>query len=225
MKEQERKLRGTERRYVKTEKDPNKTRILTIVGSEVAFEERLINDREQLQWVVNVLKQEGLKIVYTSGVYDLIHIGHLMYLDQARSLGHVVIIGVDSDELTRERKSDIPGRPIVPLKERLKTLAYARTGHIYTVRDTNEHKDQLIVDILPDIALFSRSTKDEENFEEKIVKKLSDYCGEIVFLDPQADVSTTERIRNLHISGADGLGKAVTETIENYLNPNKEAKK
>jgi cytidyltransferase-like protein len=218
-------LTGTDKKYAVIECDPSKTRILKIIGSEVAFEDRVINDRDQLKWVVGVLKLEGLKIVYTSGVYDLIHIGHLKYLNKARELGHIVIVGVDSDELTRQRKADIPPRPIIPFEERLETLAYARTAHIYTMRDVVEHEDQLIVDILPDIALFSRSTHDVPDFEEKIQKNVSPYCGKVVFLDAQAKRSTSGIIRSLYIGGAAGLGDAITKTVENYLYPEKKEEK
>lgn len=210
-------LIGTDKKYTQVVRDPNKTRILKIVGHDVSYEDRLINDREQLKWVIGVLKLEGLKIVYTSGVYDLIHIGHLKYLNRARDLGHIVIVGVDSDELTRQRKPSIPPRPIIPLEERLETLAYARAGHIYTVRDIGEHEDQLIVDILPDIALFSRSTKDVSDFESKIRANISNYCGEVVFLDAQAQTSTSGIIRNLHTGGANGLADAVTKTVQDYF--------
>ena len=64
---------------------------------------RLINDQDKLKATVESLKTLGMKIVLTQGVYDLIHEGHAAYLEKARSYGDILIVAVDSDELTRIR--------------------------------------------------------------------------------------------------------------------------
>ena len=193
----------------------NEVKILEILGNDVSFSNRLITDREQLLWTLGVLKKEGLRIVYTSGVYDMIHEGHLKYLEAAKKHGDVLVVGVDSDELTRERKPDLKNRPIVPLKDRLFVLANVRSVNILTVRNVGDHPVQMVADIKPDFAVFSKSTKDIE--QSKLQDDIGRFCGEIIFLDPQAETSTTGRIRSLMEEGATGLGEAVQETVENYL--------
>ena len=74
--------------------------------------------------VLPLIKKEqslGKQFVFTNGCFDLIHVGHTRYLQEARSAGDYLIIGVNSDNSIRELKG--PTRPIVPLNERLEILA------------------------------------------------------------------------------------------------------
>jgi rfaE bifunctional protein nucleotidyltransferase chain/domain len=66
------------------------------------------------------LHRRGARIVLTNGHFDLLHIGHLRYLRQARALGDVLVVGVNSDASVRARK---PGRPLVPEAERAELVA------------------------------------------------------------------------------------------------------
>jgi D-beta-D-heptose 7-phosphate kinase/D-beta-D-heptose 1-phosphate adenosyltransferase len=65
-------------------------------------------------------KARGLRVVFTNGVFDLLHPGHVRYLQTARSLGDVLIVGVNSDRSVRENKG--PSRPIIPERERAEVL-------------------------------------------------------------------------------------------------------
>jgi len=64
---------------------------------------------------------DGRTVVFTNGVFDLIHPGHVRYLRHARDLGDVLVVGVNSDRSVRANKG--PGRPIVPEAERAELLA------------------------------------------------------------------------------------------------------
>jgi rfaE bifunctional protein nucleotidyltransferase chain/domain len=64
---------------------------------------------------------EGRRVVLTNGYFDLIHVGHARYLQAARALGDVLVVGVNADATARRRKD--PRRPIVPLAERAELLA------------------------------------------------------------------------------------------------------
>ncbi len=77
--------------------------------------------REQLHALLAPLRARGVRIVFTNGVFDLLHLGHLRYLRQARSLGDLLVVGVNSDESTRQLKG--PRRPLVPDAERAELLA------------------------------------------------------------------------------------------------------
>jgi|GEM_PF-297994 len=212
-------LTGTDVKYVAVIPKLHETKILQILGHDANFDDRVINNRKKLLWLIGVLKKEGKKIGYTSGVFDLLHEGHIKYLNKAKSECDILIVGVDSDELTRVRKPDIKNRPIVALPERLFMLSNIRSVDILTVREISEHEDQLIVDIKPDVAIFSTSTKDVQDFENKIRKNISDFCGEIIFFEPQATTSTTARIRSLAMDGSQDLANAITKTVETFLHP------
>lgn len=88
-----------------------------IFGDKTSFEDRYIPDHVKLVELVGYWKKLGLKIVLTSGTFDLFHIGHAQYLEKAKEMGDVLIVGVDSDARVKKRKG--PERPIVPENERV----------------------------------------------------------------------------------------------------------
>ena len=77
--------------------------------------------REQLHALLAPQRADGALIVFTNGVFDLLHLGHLRYLRQARRLGDLLVVGVNSDESARRLKG--PQRPLVPEAERAELLA------------------------------------------------------------------------------------------------------
>jgi D-beta-D-heptose 7-phosphate kinase/D-beta-D-heptose 1-phosphate adenosyltransferase len=175
------------------------------------FGGRFIPDREELRSAVDSLKKAGYKIVLTQGVFDLLHIGHALYLEQARSYGDILVVAVDTDSLTRSRKG--PRRPIVPEKERIETLVHLRYVDIITLLDEGDPRF-VAQTIHPDVWVFSRSTSD---ISEQDVENNKKYCGEVVYLPPQAETSTTARIRKLMLGTAGELADVVTKAIQNYL--------
>jgi D-beta-D-heptose 7-phosphate kinase/D-beta-D-heptose 1-phosphate adenosyltransferase len=80
-----------------------------------------IKGRENLGKIIEGLKKEGKRIVFTNGCFDLLHAGHVRYLEAAKALGNVLIIGINSDASVRGLKG--PLRPILPLEERAEILS------------------------------------------------------------------------------------------------------
>jgi D-beta-D-heptose 7-phosphate kinase/D-beta-D-heptose 1-phosphate adenosyltransferase len=78
-------------------------------------------ERERLAELLASKQEQGQRIVFTNGVFDLLHLGHLRYLRQARRLGDLLVVGVNSDESTRQLKG--LQRPLVPEAERAELLA------------------------------------------------------------------------------------------------------
>lgn len=77
--------------------------------------------REQLKERLTQERAPGARVVFTNGVFDLLHLGHLRYLRQARGLGDLLVVGVNSDASARRLKG--PARPLVPEAERAELLA------------------------------------------------------------------------------------------------------
>ena len=77
--------------------------------------------RDELKEKVQALKKAGKTIVFTNGCFDLLHVGHVRYLNAARAEGDVLVVGLNSDHSVREIKG--PRRPIVPENERAEVLA------------------------------------------------------------------------------------------------------
>lgn len=183
-----------------------------ILSPRVEFQARFIPNYGKLRKTVETLKKRRKKIVLTQGVYDLIHEGHALYLERARALGDVLIVGVDSDELTRKRKG--PDRPIVPLDERLKMLVHLRHVDLVTTREIHHGIGDLIRLIQPDILVVSKSTSD---FTDEMVREYKDVCGKIVSLPPQATTSTTARIRILTMEGVNRLSQEIHKLTERFI--------
>jgi D-beta-D-heptose 7-phosphate kinase/D-beta-D-heptose 1-phosphate adenosyltransferase len=77
--------------------------------------------REELAPIVQHRQQRGERAVFTNGCFDLLHLGHIRYLQEARSLGDFLILGLNSDDSVRRLKG--PTRPLVPAEERAEILA------------------------------------------------------------------------------------------------------
>jgi rfaE bifunctional protein nucleotidyltransferase chain/domain len=77
-------------------------------------------DASGLQHFVRQMRTDGRRIVFTNGVFDLLHPGHLRYLQAARACGDVLIVGLNSDASVRRNKGE--GRPITPEAERAEVL-------------------------------------------------------------------------------------------------------
>lgn len=180
-------------------------------GSNV--EKRFVKDQERLRMLVQSLKALGMRIVLTQGVYDLIHEGHAAYLEKAKSLGDILIVGVDSDELTKIRKG--PKRPIVPQAERVNMLLHLRHVDLVTIKEAHHGIGDIIDIVRPDVMVFSSSTEEATAEAIAVYKGL---CGEIIVLPPQATTTTTARVRNLTIEGVEDLAKEVNSLMINFVN-------
>jgi D-beta-D-heptose 7-phosphate kinase/D-beta-D-heptose 1-phosphate adenosyltransferase len=84
------------------------------------MKQKIIGKKELLRIIKN-LKTGGKRIVFTNGCFDLLHIGHIRYLEKARTLGDILVVGVNSDSSVRILKG--PKRPILPVKERAEILS------------------------------------------------------------------------------------------------------
>lgn len=187
-------------------------RLKNILNSGSHLEERFVPDYKELGEIVEQLRSMGYRIVLTEGVFDLIHEGHALYLEKGRSHGDILIVGVDSDELTKKRKG--PDRPIVPQSERVKMLIHLRHVDIVTLREVGHGMGDLIQLVRPDVLIVSESTKD---FPRAEMEKYKSVCGEVIILPPQATTSTTARIRNLTIEGANKLAAEITRLTSEFV--------
>ncbi len=94
------------------------------------------------------IRESGRKLVFTNGCFDILHIGHVRYLNRARSLGDVLVVGVNSDRSVREIKGE--KRPIVPELERAEVLAALACVDLVFIFDDPTPK-QVIDAIIPDV--------------------------------------------------------------------------
>ncbi|HTM47286.1 MAG TPA: D-glycero-beta-D-manno-heptose 1-phosphate adenylyltransferase [Bryobacteraceae bacterium] len=93
-------------------------------------------------------KAEGKKVVFTNGCYDLLHPGHIRLLEQAKSLGDVLVLGLNSDDSVRRLKG--PTRPLLSERERAEVAAALAAVDAITVFDEDTPRE-LIAAVLPDV--------------------------------------------------------------------------
>lgn len=182
-----------------------------IFGDGTNLKDRYVPSYTKLGQLVKHWKQSGLRIVLTSGTFDLFHIGHAEYLERAKALGDLLIVGVDSDEKVRARKG--PHRPVVPESERVLILAHLRHVDVIVLKPHKEKPNALIKLIRPDVLVLSKTTK----HMKKEVEDKKPYCGKVVLLEPQAETSTSAKVRLLHVSGADRFAKEITPKLSKLI--------
>lgn len=191
----------------------HKSVLSAILDGRTNSDHRFIRNLDALEKVVSRLKKKSMRIVLTQGVWDLIHEGHAKYLEAAKSFGDILIVGLDSDELTRARKG--PQRPIVPERERVEMLTHLRHVDIVTIRGVDHDIGHLIRVVKPHVLVTSSSTSD---FKEDIKRgTYKAFCEKIVTLPPQATTHTSARIRNLTIEGAEKLAYEVGKLTRNFI--------
>jgi D-beta-D-heptose 7-phosphate kinase/D-beta-D-heptose 1-phosphate adenosyltransferase len=104
--------------------------------------------RQQASTFAARVRANGGRVVFTNGVFDLLHPGHVRYLGDARALGDALIVGVNSDRSVRANKG--PARPITPEVERAELLASLRSVDAVTVFD-EDTPHALITAVQPDV--------------------------------------------------------------------------
>jgi rfaE bifunctional protein nucleotidyltransferase chain/domain len=117
-----------------------------------------ILSRENLKKEVARLKGQGKRIVFTNGCFDIIHVGHVRYLKEAKALGDVLVIGLNSDASVGRLK---PGRPVNPEDERAEVLASLVMVDYVTVFDENTPYDMINL-LKPDVLVKGGDWKKED---------------------------------------------------------------
>lgn len=108
---------------------------------KILTHEALMNEREHLH-------RAGKKLVFTNGVFDILHVGHVRYLAQAKELGDALVVAINSDASVRELKGE--GRPLVSQNDRAEVLSALSSVDYVTVFDDNSPRS-LIAKLLPDV--------------------------------------------------------------------------
>ena len=182
-----------------------------IFSSEPAFEDRLIDSLDHLAELIAHLKGIGLRIVLTSGSFDLVHLGHVKYLAKAKQLGDVLVVGVDSDAKIQARKG--PDRPLVPERERLEMLAHQRPVDVLFLKGPDEQRWGLIKAVSPDVLVLT----EDHSYSDEELEELRTICGSVEVLERQASVTTSERIRQLYMHLGERLGPQLAKVLPNLI--------
>jgi rfaE bifunctional protein nucleotidyltransferase chain/domain len=142
------------------------------------------------------LRREGKRVAFTNGVYDLIHPGHVRYLEAARALGDALIVGVNSDRSVRANKG--PSRPVNPEAERAEVIAALACVDAAIVFD--EDTPYEIIDRLqPDVLVKGADWAEDAIVGRDIVEARG---GRVVRMPVEPGFSTTALIEVARTSTA-----------------------
>jgi rfaE bifunctional protein nucleotidyltransferase chain/domain len=138
------------------------------------------------------LRAEGKTLAFANGVFDLLHVGHLRYLQGARALADKLIVAVNSDRSTRANKGD--GRPVVPEAERLELIAALECVDAVLLFDTGT-VDGLLQALRPDVHVKGTDYTPETVPERATVLA---YGGRVAIAGDPKDHSTTAMVARLN---------------------------
>lgn len=143
------------------------------------MENNILNRMEMVS-VRRKLKDEGKKVVFTNGCFDILHAGHVDYLSKAKALGDILIVGMNSDSSIRNIKGEL--RPIISEAERAFLVANLKAVDYVTLFDENT-PGELIHELIPDILvkgadwsvenIVGRDTVEENGGEVRTIKFVS----------------------------------------------------
>ncbi len=157
----------------------------------------VLRNLEKLALLVEELRKEGKKIVFTNGCFDIVHAGHVDYLEKARSFGDYLIVGMNSDSSVKKIKGE--KRPIVPENYRARVLEGLKAVDCVFIFE-EETPLEVIKTVQPDILV-----KGADWPLEKIVGR--EFAKEVKRIPFSFDISTTnivERILELYCSRTSG---------------------
>ncbi len=150
-----------------------------------------IKQREDLRRIVEDLKMKGKRVVFTNGCFDLLHVGHIRYLEGARSLGDILVVGVNSDRSVRNLKG--PNRPILPEEERAEILSGLESVNYITIFDEPTPLE-LISFLQPHILVKGGDWTKETTVGKEVVERSG---GEVVILPFIEGSSTSNLIESI----------------------------
>ena len=155
--------------------------------------ERGVMALEQLQTAVEDARAHGERIVFTNGCFDILHAGHVTYLEQARALGDRLVVAVNDDASVSRLKG--PGRPINAVERRMAVLA--GLGAVdWVVSFSEDTPERLLAEVRPDILVKGGDYGVEQVVGAELVQA---YGGEVKVLGLVENSSTTaivEKIRS-----------------------------
>ena len=166
----------------------------------------VITDLEELAEIVRGRQERGERIVFTNGVFDILHVGHLRYLTEARALGDALLVAVNADSSVRQFKGHL--RPIVSEAERMELLDALRVVDYVTLFDTRTPVP-LIERVQPALYVKGGDYRIDDLPEAPVVQS---YGGRVQILSLIAGRSTTDIITRVCAAYGPASGAAPKPT-------------
>ena len=151
----------------------------------------LILDRDALVARISTEKAGGSRIVLANGCFDILHAGHVRYLEGARALGDMLVVGINSDEQVARLKG--AGRPVLPERERAELVASLQAVDLVTIF-AEPTVTELLLAIKPDVHAKGTDYTEETVPERDVVRS---YGGQVAIVGDPKDHSTSEILKKV----------------------------
>ena len=151
----------------------------------------MLIERNDLAAFCERLRQEGKRIVFTNGCFDILHAGHVRYLTAARACGDVLVLGLNSDASVRRLKGD--SRPINTEQDRAEVIGALKAVDHVTIFG-EQTAEEVIALVKPDVYVKGGDYTLDTLPEARIVQS---YGGKVEFIDLVAGRSTTNVIKKI----------------------------
>jgi D-beta-D-heptose 7-phosphate kinase/D-beta-D-heptose 1-phosphate adenosyltransferase len=147
-----------------------------------------IYSREELKKIIDRLRKEGKKIIFTNGCFDILHVGHTRYLEEAKKQGDVLVLGLNSDDSVRSIKGQ--KRPVIPENERADVVAALESVDFVTIFPELTPLE-LIEYLKPDVIVKGGDWKEEQVVGRKSLER---WGGRVIIIPEIKGSSTTNVI-------------------------------
>ncbi len=151
----------------------------------------MLVERKDIAQFCEILRKGGQKIVFTNGCFDILHAGHVTYLEAAKAQGDVLVLGLNTDESVRRLKG--PERPINSELDRAKVVGALKAVD-YVVLFGEQTAEAVIAEVKPDVYVKGGDYTLDTLPEAKIVQS---YGGKVAFIDMVEGRSTTNIINKI----------------------------
>jgi D-glycero-beta-D-manno-heptose 1-phosphate adenylyltransferase len=148
-------------------------------------------DREELVARIAAEKEKESRIILANGCFDVLHAGHVRYLEGARALGGVLVVGINSDRQVARLKGE--GRPILPEIDRAEIVASLEAVTLVTIFD-EPTVAELLLAIKPDVHAKGTDYTEETVPERDVVRS---YGGRVAIVGDPKDHSTSQMLRKV----------------------------
>ena len=138
------------------------------------------------------LRVEGRRLVFTNGCFDILHVGHVRYLEAARALGDALLVAINSDASVRALKGE--SRPVMSEAERAEMLAALGAVSYVTIFDANSPRT-LIQELLPDVLVKGGDYQPDEIHGREEVEAAGGRVLALPFIEGVSTTDIIERIR------------------------------
>ena len=165
---------------------------------------KVILNHEELLRARARLRAEGRRLVFTNGCFDLLHVGHVRYLAEARRLGDALLVAINSDRSVRALKG--AGRPVMGEAERAEILAALESVDFVTVFDEDSPRT-LIAEVLPDVLVKGGDYRLDEIHGREEVERAGGRVLSLPFVEGASTTGIIERVKEINRDGQDAQDK------------------